>query len=115
MNKNSKKLVLIVLIIVIMGAVILIYNLKSVNGVEEKDVMCISNNSQLFVLKTCSHCAKQKEILGDYLKYFNMTDCIENPKECNDYNITHVPSWVINGQKYEGIQTLKQLKELAGC
>ncbi|GAI66250.1 unnamed protein product, partial [marine sediment metagenome] len=56
-----------------------------------------------------------REILGDYADYFEIIDCSTNIDECRKYEITGVPTWIINEKKYPGVQSIKQLKELTGC
>jgi hypothetical protein len=32
-----------------------------------------------------------------------------------DLGVTHVPTWIINSQSYEGVHSVEQLKNLTGC
>ena len=69
----------------------------------------------MYASKTCSHCEQQKQILGEYLSLFNIVDCLDNQEECSDKLIEAVPAWIINNQKYVGVKSLEELKNLAGC
>jgi len=69
----------------------------------------------LYVSKTCSACASQKKLLGNYTFYFNITDCIDNQEECMNNGITRIPTWIINKEKYTELHTFEELKELTGC
>lgn len=83
-------------------------------SVSDPIVSCIAENSVLYVSKTCGHCAQQKKILGD-TSDFTMIDCLESPSVCAEANVTSVPTWDINGKRYEGVQSLAQLQEYTGC
>jgi glutaredoxin len=85
---------------------------KRIDYVNEVDAKFIGNNSVLYIITGCSHCLKQEELFGDNVKYLNIVNCIkeENKQECIDSNIRATPTWIINGEKYVGYKTLKELK-----
>jgi len=85
----------------------------NVNSADDEILKCISEQSKLYVSKTCSHCAAQKQILGNGLKYFTLIDCGDNPLEC--IGITAVPTWEINSERSSGVKSIKELQELTGC
>ncbi len=85
------------------------------NNTDESTAKCIADNSKLYVSKTCSHCAQQKIILGDYIAFFDIVDCTDNPQECIEQGIQYVPTWVIGGEKYTGAHEIQELKEITGC
>ncbi len=69
----------------------------------------------------CTHCANQKEMFGDALQYVTYVECadannaqIQTP-ECTTAGINGYPTWIINGTKYPGEQTLDKLAQLSGC
>ncbi len=75
----------------------------------------IGEHSVLYVQTGCIHCIEQEALFGDNVKYLNIVDClIEGRQECIIAGIDGTPTWVINGQKYEGVQTIEKLKELTG-
>lgn len=82
---------------------------------EEQTAQCIADNSKLYVSKTCTHCAAQKEILSEYIDKFNLIDCTESQQECIDNQITAVPTWIINNQQYIGVKSIEELKQLTQC
>lgn len=106
---------MLVLIMIIIGIIILISYLKKNNNIDEETAKCIASKSVLYASRTCSHCAEQKRILGDYLLLFNVVDCLDNQQICTDKLIEFVPAWIINNQKYVGVKSLEELKNLAGC
>jgi len=110
MKKND--LIFIIIVCVVIIIVLGIFYLKSEQA-DEKTLKCIAENSKLYVSKTCSHCAAQKQILGDGLKYFELIDCAEDAIAC--IGITAVPTWEINGERTSGTKSIDQLKKLTNC
>ena len=87
---------------------------KTTGAVVSEDIAkCIGQNSILYVQSGCPHCEKQLELFGDNKKYLNIIDCIDSPEKCQ--NIIGVPTWIINGKQYSGVQSIEKLKELTGC
>ncbi|MGC8981711.1 MAG: hypothetical protein ACP5JU_02060 [Minisyncoccia bacterium] len=71
---------------------------------------------ELYVLKTCPHCAHQKEMFGSSLKYLNYIECSENMEICNQKQIEAVPTWILpNGERLLGVQPLEILSQKTGC
>ena len=113
MKKNN--LILLGVVVLVIVVLVLINYAKS-NGNHDEGVMkCIAENSRLFVLPTCSHCAAQKQLLGESIDYFNIVDCAINNEECSAEGIVAVPTWKINGEEYRGYKTIEELKQLTGC
>lgn len=90
---------------------------SSDSGILQEEILCIANNSELFLSKTCGHCFEQEEILGNNTEYFKIIDCTEdeNMDYCVEKNIISVPTWIINNKSYTGVRGLKELKELTKC
>lgn len=82
---------------------------------EESTAKCIGENSALYVQLGCHACAIQEELFGENTKYLNIIDCLYNREICIEKNILHTPTWIINGEKIEGVQSINTLKELTGC
>jgi glutaredoxin len=113
MKKDVK--VYFVLIVIIIVIVCLIFYIKGNGKIDEETIKCIANKSIMYSSRTCSACAAQKQILGNYTSYFNIIDCISEKQKCTDAGINGYPTWFINEKKYEGVQSLKELKKEAGC
>jgi hypothetical protein len=112
--KKSSWITLTVVIIVLAISIMIIYTRNNpVPGITEDLAKCIGSRSQLYVQTGCFHCVDQEKLFGDYLKYLNSTDCFLTPEKCADISLT--PTWVINGQKYIGVQSIENLKVLTGC
>lgn len=100
----------IIVIILIISIMILTRN---INGVSKSLTACIANHSTLYVQLGCHACAIQEEIFGDNYQYLNKIDCFLEGGKCG--GITNTPTWIINGEKYLGVQSIERLKELTGC
>ena len=113
MKKDTKTYLglTIVVVIIILG----IYWAKGNGNNDEAVIQCIAENSQLIVKEGCPACASQEKILENYINKFNVTDCSIKPQKCMDLGITHVPTWIINGERSEGVQSIEELKALTGC
>ncbi len=64
----------------------------------------------------CPHCADQKKILGDDMRYINYVECDKNgknanPQACADAGVKGYPTWFFPGQ--ENVQGVLQPQELA--
>lgn len=67
----------------------------------------------------CTHCKNQKKEFGDAVKYIDYVECDAsspnaNPDECKANGIEGYPTWIYNGQKYSGEQSLDKLAEIVG-
>ncbi|MFH1420518.1 MAG: thioredoxin domain-containing protein [Candidatus Aenigmatarchaeota archaeon] len=62
----------------------------------------------------CSHCQTQKALFGDDFKYINFVNCDTQTALCDASGVRGYPTWIINGQKYEGEQTIDRLAQLVG-
>lgn len=118
-KKRSNIIISLIILLIISATFTIIYLKKEVNP-EDATLECIAEKSVLYVSKTCTHCAEQKLILGDGLKYFELVDCISDTQRCiNDGIIVDgkytVPTWIIDGKTYNGRYTINELKEITGC
>lgn len=86
---------------------------KSKPTTSEEVAKCIGENSVLYIQLGCSACRTQEEIFGDNYKNLNVIDCFYTPEKCQ--GITATPTWIIKGEKYVGVQSIDELKELTGC
>lgn len=109
-------MLIILILALIVTSIILVINYMQRNGNNNEEVIqCIAKNSQLIVKEGCPACASQKNLLKDYLNEFEIIDCSIEAEKCMDLKVTHVPTWIIKGKKYEEVHTIKELKELTGC
>ena len=114
---KKEQIYFIIVVALIIGSIVVISLTKQNNSeiINPDIVQCISEKSTLYVSKTCSHCAKQKEILSNCLDQIEIIDCTSQIEICNQNGITQVPTWVIEGKKYAGTKTVYEIIELCGC
>lgn len=101
---------------VIIGVVIFSVFIKNAfaNGnTPQSTAECIGENSVLYVQLGCHACETQENIFGESLEYITLIDCWYERDKCE--GITATPTWIINGEKYVGVQSIEKLKELTGC
>lgn len=103
-------LVIILLILAFSGWVLL----KNPNTDEEL-ARCIGENSVVYSQIGCHACETQKQLFGENYQYVNDYICNTNWDYCLQKGIKATPTWEINRQMIEGIQTIEKLKELTGC
>jgi len=112
--KKETKIYLTIVVIVILIVVGILW-LKSRPTINDEIAKCIAGKSKAIISKTCTACARQEEILGENFKYFDIIDITEHPEVVEQYKIEGVPTWIINGEKYTGVKTIEELRELTGC
>lgn len=116
MDKSKKRMwinIAITLIILIAGT----YYILFLNGgnVETNIAKCIGQNAELYWQTGCPACQRQKDMFGENLKYITHFNCAIDTQKCVENNIEKVPTWIIKGEKYIGVQSLEELKQLTGC
>ena len=57
----------------------------------------------------CQYTAAQKGMFGKSMKFIDYRDFSEN----SEVKVT--PTWFINGEKYERVQSLDKLAAITGC
>jgi len=100
-------LVLILALFVVSGCIL--------GGVSKATVECIASKSTLYIRTGCPYCEEQKKLFGENFDYLNVINCAEEPAMCVKADIVGVPTWVIDGEKIEGVQSITKLKELTEC
>lgn len=67
----------------------------------------------------CPHCQDQKKLFGDAFQYVDYVECDAqgpnpNPDECTARGIEGYPTWIYQGTKYSGLQSLSTLAKTVG-
>jgi uncharacterized membrane protein len=76
------------------------------------------SNAKFYGASWCPHCTDQKHLFGASEKRIPYIECSPGgPKApqapvCKERNIQSYPTWIINGQRYTGIQPLDELAKL---
>ena len=110
MKKSS--IITLVIILAVLTFAIFALNRPSSNTTEEI-AKCIGENSVLYTQLGCSACKTQEELFGDNYPFLNIVDCFFEIDKCG--GITATPTWLIKGEKHEGVQSIEKLQELTGC
>jgi len=118
MDKNKAITIGIVMVILLVAGGIIYF--KNFSGAATQDIPSvevakwIGEHSVLYYQPSCSHCIEQEKLFGENVEYLTMIDCTqsENQQQCIDVGITATPTWIINGEKYIGVQSVEKLKEL---
>ena len=108
--KKRKWITIVIIIAVIIFSFLIINRSAEVSMQLTK---CIGEGSILYVQLGCHACSNQEKIFGSNYKYLNVVDCWYEREKCGGIAVT--PTWIINGEKYVGLQTIEKLKELTGC
>ena len=83
--------------------------------------MCLSDKGMsMYGAYWCPHCANQKEMFGSSFKYVSYIECDPkgdnaNPQLCQEKGVEGYPTWIYEGQKYEGEMTLQKISDISGC
>jgi len=115
MKKENKTLIVIIIIVIAIIATIYVLKDAQEEILTQEEMQCIADNSKLIVSKTCSHCATQKQMLGNNLGLFELIEVSENPEVWEQYDLIGVPTWIIDEKTYPGVRELDELKEITNC
>lgn len=110
MKKKSLVTILMIIVVVILAIIIMS---RAHPETDAEVAKCIGKNSGLYVQLGCNACKTQEEMFGENAKYLNIIDCWFEREKCS--GIEKIPTWVIKGEKYVGVQSIEKLKELTGC
>jgi len=107
------------IILALAGIVIFFQNFNGEtiqNTPAEETAKWIGEHSVLYIQTGCSHCVEQEKLFGVNTRFLTIVDCLkeENRQKCIDAGIEATPTWIIDGEKYEGKKTIEELKELTG-
>ena len=106
---------LIVIIVILAVAICITLYIQNSEVSNEDSLVCISENTNLYVTKTCPYCNMQKELLGNNSQLFNITECTEQQDVCVAAGVEVVPYWTSGNKSAVGYQSIEQLEELTGC
>ena len=109
---KKSNLITIAVIVVVLILVAILTRGSPTGNVTKGVAQYIGDNSVLYVQKGCHACETQEEIFGENNEYLTIIDCFYEREKCE--GITHTPTWIINGEKYVGVKSIDELKELTG-
>jgi uncharacterized membrane protein/glutaredoxin len=77
------------------------------------------SDAKFYGASWCPHCAEQKQLFGSSVKRVPYVECSPGGPQapsapiCKEKNITNYPTWIINGERYTGVQPLDTLAQLS--
>lgn len=113
---KKKSVITWIVIIAVVAFAIFILN-KPQPLTDEEFAKCLGENSELYTQAGCHACEIQENMFGETYQYLNIIDCVleKNWPICQEADIRATPTWIINGQKYVGVQSIETLKQATGC
>jgi uncharacterized membrane protein/glutaredoxin len=76
------------------------------------------SDAKFYGASWCPHCNAQKDLFGSSVKRIPYVECspggpnAPQAQVCKDKSIQSYPTWIINGQRYTGVQPLDTLAQL---
>lgn len=117
MNKNSRFIGYLILIIIAVGVLWYILKPHQTSADLSGFAQCLTQkNVIMYGADSCPHCQNQKIMLGTAFKFINYVECRQNPNQCVSAGISSIPTWLFgDGEKLVGEQTLAGLSRKSGC
>jgi hypothetical protein len=110
---KKRSLITITIVVAILILSIILINKPASATVSKSTAICVGENAKLYTQFGCHACETQEQMFGENYQYLSVVDCFYNIEKCE--SITHTPTWVIDEEKYIGVQDIEKLKELTGC
>ncbi|MBI5227246.1 hypothetical protein HY988_01540 [Candidatus Micrarchaeota archaeon] len=91
------------------------------SGPYDDFAQCLTNKEVKFYgTFWCPHCANQKALFGNSMKYVNYIECsnkdMTQTEVCKKANIQSYPTWEFaNGTRLTGEVSMEQLSKMSGC
>ncbi len=115
MKTKNKVISLAVLFLILFWIGNSIYSYYFVPGVLDDFAKCISQKGAVMygAMDWCKFTQQQRVMFGKSFKYVTYKEYGEFPKEKG--TIRSTPSWIIENQVYEKVQSFERLSHLTGC
>ncbi len=122
-KKNNNIILIVVLAALFIGALIWIVKANSKEAAPavspaQVDALaqCLTDKGvKMYGASRCPHCKAQKEMFGTSFSKIDYIECTTDAVKCNIAGVKGYPTWIYQGQKYEGEQTFDALAQIAGC
>lgn len=108
-RKNTAKKAGIGMAVVLLISVLAIKYVNAPGQYDEFAKCLAEKGAVIYGAEFCKYTAEQKAMFGKSEKHLNYKDYTER----KDIKIT--PTWIVNGQRYEKVQSFEKLSELTGC
>ncbi len=112
--KSNKKIILIsivsIVFVLIVGGIGFSYMNSLKPGPLDDFAQCLTDNGAvMYGASWCKYTAAQKQMFGNSMRFIDYRDFTENPE------VKTTPTWFIDGQKYEKVQSFDKLALVSGC
>lgn len=121
-KKNNTTIIIIVVALIFIGGLIRLVKKDDIaaptaNAAQVQALaQCLTDKGmKMYGASRCPHCKAQKELFGTAFSKVDYVECTTDTVKCNIAGIQGYPTWIYQGQKYEGEQTFEQLAEITGC
>lgn len=120
-KKNNLVYIVIAVAVLLVGGLIWLVKKPSdepvANAAQVQSLaQCLSEKGmKMYGASRCPHCKAQKELFGTAFSKIEYVECTTEAVKCNIAGIQGYPTWIYQGQKYEGEQTFEQLAKITGC
>ena len=122
LNKEKKKsnfrmyFILLIIGLIIIFSSLSVYSYMNKPGQYDEFAKCLTEKSVVvYGNDCCQYTIRQLNFLGKSKKYLNYVKCIDNKELCDQKGVKITPTWEINGEMYEQVQSLDKLAVLSGC
>jgi hypothetical protein len=114
---NYKKYFIFSLIgLILIFSVFTVYSYTKKPGEYDDFAKCLTTTGAVvYGNDFCSYTAQQLNYFGKSEKYLDYVKCSENKELCDEKGIRTTPTWEINGEIYEQVQTFESLAAVTGC
>ncbi len=112
-------LTVVILVLLVAGGILLYKNFQgsTIKQTPAEDfAIYLGEHAVLYVQAGCIHCKEQEDLFGANARFLTIIDCLteEGMQQCVLGGIESTPTWIINGEKYVGVQSIDTLKSLTG-
>ena len=126
-SRNHRELVIIPLVLTVYLVVFFSsgprftgFAVQKSAGLDQFAQCLTQNGAVLYGTYNSLQTKAQKELLGESVRYINYVECYPThiagrPELCQQAGVEASPTWIINGEKYLGYQSLLQLSVATGC
>ncbi|MBU0959529.1 MAG: hypothetical protein KKB31_06290 [Nanoarchaeota archaeon] len=112
-NKNKWVTPLVIIAVIVLAILLMAKNPGP--QTTEEIAKCIGKKSVVYERLGCHACENQQKLFGEFYEHITSVDCFFEQTECQEKNIEANPTWIINGEKYVGTQSIETLQKLTGC
>jgi hypothetical protein len=109
--RDNKKILLVsIVFVLIVGGIGFSYINSKKPGPLDDFAQCLTEKGAvMYGASWCKYTAAQKQMFGNSMRFIDYRDFSENPE------VKTTPTWFIDGQKYEKVQSLDKLASITGC